>query len=82
MINEIVSKSRKFILKYSLVFFSSSIVVKWDKLSYANIIQNTQKKKRKVSKMNRFEILNDQLGNGHFGTAKLVKRLVWREIEI
>ena len=76
MINEIVSKSRKFILKYSLVFFSSSIVVKWDKLSYAKIIQNSQKK---VSKMDRFEILNDQLGNGHFGTAMLVKRLVWRK---
>ena len=29
--------------------------------------------------MNRFEILNDRLGSGAFGVAKLVKRLVQRE---
>ena len=29
--------------------------------------------------MNRFEILNDRLGNGNFGVAMLVKRSVWRK---
>ena len=29
--------------------------------------------------MDRFEILNPQLGKGYFGSAQLVKRLVWKK---